>query len=272
MTERLLAVVTGASSGIGETFARKLAARGYDLLLVARREDRLQALAQELMAEHRVCASAYPADLACDEDRERLAERIRATPSFGLLVNNAGFGTIGFFHEARGSAQDQMHRLHVLTPLRLSHAALTNLISRGNGSGQNGLERTGIINVSSMLAFGQAPSNVSYSATKTWMNSFTLGLAVELASRGSKIKVQALCPGFTISEFHSKLGMIGRPIPRFLWMTSEFVVDQSLRGFDRGKLIVIPGWHYKLIWLGMKILPGKLTRAIAGSYRRRKPV
>src|ERR1700683_3042279 len=145
MVERLLAVITGASSGIGEEFARQLAARGYDLLLVARREDRLKALAQEIASAHHVAVEAMAADLVTDEGRAALAQRIRTAPNFGLLVNNAGFGASGFFHKVGLDVQDQMHRLHVLTPLALSHAALENLMARPDADG-----RCGIINVSSV--------------------------------------------------------------------------------------------------------------------------
>src|SRR6185437_8953309 len=112
MTNRLLAVITGASSGIGEAFARQLAARGYDLLLVARRGDRLQVLADELALAHHIAVEAMPADLGTDEGRAALVERIRNAPNFGLLVNNAGFGASGFFHKVGLDVQDRMHRLH----------------------------------------------------------------------------------------------------------------------------------------------------------------
>src|SRR5258708_6464524 len=127
VSNRLLAVVTGASSGIGEAFARQLAARGYDLLLVARREDRLQAVAAEIAKAHPVSVEIMAADLAADEPRARVAARIRTATNFGLLVNNAGFGIIGFFQRTSLDEQDPMHLLHVLTTLALSHAALENL-------------------------------------------------------------------------------------------------------------------------------------------------
>ena len=264
MDNRLLAVITGASSGIGEVFARQLAARGYNLLLVARREDRLKALADEIAATHHVAVEILPLDLVTDEGRDILAQRIRGASSFGLLVNNAGFGTVGLFHQASLDQQDQMHRLHVLTTLALSHAALENLSARPDADG-----RCGIINVSSVASFEQSPSNVSYCATKAWMTSFTNGLAIELAVQASPVKVQALCPGFTYSEFHDRIGMDRNPIPKQLWLNADFVVSESLRGFDRGQVIVVPGWRYKIIVAFIRIMPGALMRRISAALGRR---
>jgi len=264
MADRKLAVITGASSGIGAMFARKLAARGYDVLLVARRGDRLRSLATELAETYHVSADVLVADLAADGDRDRAAERIRSAPNLGLLVNNAGFGTLGFFADNDVENQLQMHRLHVLAALHLTHAALENLVPRGAG---------GIINVSSVAGFGQAAGSVSYSATKSWMNSFTAGLYAELEVQKSPVKVQALCPGFTLSEFHDTLGMDRSPIPQSMWMTADFVVSESLRGFDEGKLFVIPGWRYKLIVMLMKSAPAWALRKMTarGARRYRKP-
>jgi short-subunit dehydrogenase len=264
MAERKLAVITGASSGIGAMFARKLAARGYDLLLVARREERLRSVATELSETYHVSGDVMAADLALDADRERVAERIRSTPNLGLLVNNAGFGTLGFFADTDIEGQLQMHRLHVIAAMHLTHAALENLISRGQG---------GVINVSSVAAFTQSAGSVSYSATKGWMNNFTAGLYAELEVQKSAVKVQALCPGFTLSEFHDTLKMDRSPIPQSLWMTADFVVSESLRGFDQGKLFVIPGWRYKLIAMFLKTMPAWVVRKMTsrGAQKYRKP-
>jgi short-subunit dehydrogenase len=264
MSNRLLAVVTGASSGIGEEFARQLASRGYDLLLVARRRDRLQALADEIVGTHKVAVEAMAADLVTDQGRQDVAERIRNTPSFGLLVNNAGFGAVGLFHQTSLDLQDRMHRLHVLTTVALSHAAMEKLTARADADG-----RCGIINVSSVAGFEQAPSNISYCATKAWMTSFTNGLAIELAVAHSPVRVQALCPGFTYSEFHDRIGMDRSPIPKQLWLTAAFVVGESLKGFDRGQVIVVPGWRYKIIAAFMRGMPGPLMRRISARMGRR---
>src|SRR5437016_5306973 len=121
-----LAVITGASSGLGATFARKLAARGYDLLLVARREARLQSIAREISEQYHVNAEILAADLTEDAGLAAVAARIREAHDLGLLVNNAGFGTLGYFFDADPRSQEQMHRLHVLATMRLSHAALAN--------------------------------------------------------------------------------------------------------------------------------------------------
>lgn len=261
-----LAVITGASSGIGASFARKLAARGFNLLLTARREDRLHSLAGEIRDLYHVEAEPLAADLTIDADRDGLAERIRAAPDLGLLVNDAGFGTMGYFHETGVRGQEAMHRLHVLNTVSLTHAALANLVPRAQAG-------TGIINVSSVAGFGLSPENVSYCATKHWMNAFTKGLAIELGARNSPVRVQALCPGFTLSEFHDTLGMDRGRIPGSLWMTPDFVVEQSLRGYDRGKVLVVPGWRYKAIVVFMKFVPWAVMRrtsvALARRYRRR---
>ena len=263
----MLAVITGASAGLGATFARKLAARGYDLLLVARREDRLRALARELHDQHGTSAEFLAADLTDPAALESLAERIRAMPDLGILVNNAGFGTNHYFFETEATGQVQMHLLHVVATTRLTHAALANLQPRA-------LPGTGVINVSSVAAFAPAPQNVSYCATKTWMNRFTEGLAIELGSWKSPVTVQALCPGYTLTEFHDVVHADRSAVPKSFWCTADFVVAESLRGFDRRKLFVIPGWRYKLLVVILRILPGPLVRwgsvYFVRRYRRSK--
>jgi uncharacterized protein len=257
--EAMLAVITGASSGIGAMFARKLAERGYDLLLIARREDRLLSLSLELSQSYHVTAEALAADLTLDADLQRVAARIRTAPNLGLVVNNAGFGSRGYFFETDWETQQQMHRLHVLATVQLTHAALTNLVPRGVG---------GVINVASVAGFWQSPGSVSYCATKAWMNSFTEGVAMELAARKSLVKVQALCPGFTISEFHDVVHMDRSAIPKSLWMTADFVAGESLRAFDQGKLFVVPGWRYKLIVALMRTLPRSVMHWVSGASAR----
>lgn len=248
-----LAVITGASSGIGAAFARKLAARGYDLLLVARREDRIRAMARQFQEQYGIVAEAFAADLVQQSDLEALAERVGSAGNLALLVNNAGFGTNHYFFETDAAGQDGMHRLHVVAVARLTHAALANLTARS-------IPGTGVINVSSVAAFAAAPQNVSYCATKAWMNRFTEGLAIELGAWHSPVTVQALCPGYTLSEFHDVTGADRSAIPAGFWMTPDSVVEASLAGFARRQLIVIPGWRYRLLVGALRMFPGALVR------------
>jgi short-subunit dehydrogenase len=267
----VLAVITGASSGIGAAFARQLAARGWNLLLIARREDRLRAVARDLAAQYRISAEAIPADLTDPSSLAAVAAHIRHAPGLGLLVNNAGFGTQGYFHEAEADGQLRMHRLHVDATVALTHAAISNLTA--NLAVRAG-PVTGVINVSSVAAFGRSPQNASYCATKAWMNSFTEGIALDLAARGVPVIMQALCPGFTLTEFHDVTGQDRSAIPRWLWLTPDFVVAESLRAFDLGKLIVVPGWRYKLGLGLLGLFPARIRRyasvAAVRRYRRQK--
>jgi short-subunit dehydrogenase len=249
------AAITGASSGIGETFARALARRGYRVLLIARRADRLAALASELGGEALACDLASPAGL--DEANARLA----ACENLALLVNNAGFGTKGYFHESPLRRQEEMHRLHVMATVRLTHTALRRMTAQGEGA---------VINVSSVAAFARSSFNVSYCATKSWMTVFTEGLHLELRELGSPVQVQALCPGFTYSEFHDVLGVDRATISKSLWMKAEDVVEESLRSLPRGRWLVIPGWRYRLFCSCMNALPTGLRVALEARNPHRK--
>jgi short-subunit dehydrogenase len=242
-----MAMVTGASSGIGAAFARRLAHDGFQLILVARRHDLLRQLAQELGG-----AETLAADLTLEEDLARVEARIASAPELELLVNNAGFGTKGWLWEAPLEGQVSMHQLHVMATLRLTRAALAAMVPRGRG---------GVINVSSVAAFGQSPGNVSYCATKAWINSFTEGLDLELRGSASPVRVQALCPGFTVTGFHDTMGMSRDGIPAWLWLRAEDVVDASLRGLERGKLFVVPGAIYKLVVFLENLAPRRLRSA-----------
>jgi short-subunit dehydrogenase len=248
-------LVTGASSGIGEVFARRLARDGFALILVARRREQLEGLARELGE-----AETLEADLTLESDLKKVEARIVAAPELELLINNAGFGTKGRFWETSPEGQDRMHRLHVLATMRLTRAALAGMVPRRRG---------GVINVSSVAAFGQSPGNISYCATKAWMNSFTEGLDLELRGAGSPVRVQALCPGFTITGFHDAMGMSRDGIPTWLWMRAEDVVDASLRGLQRGKLFVVPGAIYKFVVALEKFTPRALRSAAVVFAARR---
>jgi short-subunit dehydrogenase len=254
-----VALITGASSGIGEVFARKLSERGCRVILVARRKERLETLAKELRS-----AEVLTADLANDDDLNKVEQRIVSESRLEFLVNNAGFGVLGLFHETPPDAQEKMHRLHILAIEKLTHAALAGMIARGRGN---------IINVSSIAGFVSIPNSFTYGASKTWINSFTEGLFVELKYLHSPVRVQALCPGFTYTEFQDMEGLDKSTIPGWLWMSAEDVVDRSLRSLKRNRLIVIPGWYNRLFICLHRRLPRVLRYFLAikyGSARRKQ--
>jgi short-subunit dehydrogenase len=254
VTNRSLALVTGASSGIGAVYAQRLAARGYDLILVARRKDRLEKLLADLNAKYLIEGEALAADLSDDGDRARVEDRIRSAPNLEFLVNNAGFGTVRRFWKEDLDGQDRMHRLHVLATMRLTHIALQGMIARGKGF---------IVNVSSVSGFTRGFGGVSYSSTKAWMNRFTENLAGELRGCGADVRVQALCPGFTYTEFHDLINLDRSFVGKSWWMTPESVVDGSLAGLERKNWLVIPGLRYKLIVFALEHLPRWAVRLLS---------
>lgn len=243
------ALITGGSSGIGAAFARKLAGRGYDLVLVARRGDRLAALADELAQAHRVRVEPFPADLTDEADVARVADRIAALSELELLINNAGFGAEGRFAVADLDPQLAMIRLHVLASVRLARAALPPLIARGRG---------GIINVASLAGFMALPGAATYCATKGYLITFARALQLEL--RGTGVKVQALCPGLVRTEFHARQSAsTAARLPGFMWMSADAVAEASLRALAHGCTICIPGWGNRLLKvLGTSFLADRL--------------
>ncbi len=261
---KTLIAITGASSGIGAAFARRLAPE-HDLLLIARRRDKLEALAAELAQSCGCRAEIMVADLALEADTAAVAERLESDRHLILLVNNAGFGTKGRFWESALDVQEQMHKLHVMATVRLTHAALRNLTRRNSG---------GVINVASVAAFVRSQGSVSYCATKTWMTAFTEGLYLELKGAGSKVRVQALCPGFTYSEFHDTMGADRSSLASAaMWHSAEFVVDASIQGMRRNQLFVIPGWRYRLLTALISKLPSAIrlrVEAVGGRMRAKQ--
>lgn len=252
-------MVTGASSGIGKVFAERLAARGYDLLLVARDGDRLSALAGQL-AGHGCRATVVPADLATDAGLAAAEQAMTTAGRLDLLVNNAGFGTRGILATTPLDRQEQMLRLHVVAVTRLSRAALQ-LMRPARGGG--------IITVASVASFVNSTGNVNYCATKAYQRSFSEGLAMECAPDG--IRVQALCPGFTYTEFHERMNdpQLQRA-PAWMWLSAEDVVEASLRQYERGgATICIPGWQYKVaVCLARHVPLWLMARLTQRVYRR----
>ncbi len=240
--DRPLAVITGASAGLGKVFAQRLAAKGYDLALVARDAARLDALGAELAARHGIVAESWPADLGRTEDVDGIVARLKAAPRVDMLVNNAGFGTQGALAKAEPAGQEQMIEVHVMTTNRLTQAALPGMLERKRGA---------IINVSSVASFTATEGNVNYCATKAYLRVFSEALALECKGRG--VTVQALCPGFTYTEFHDRLGFDRGNVPKLMWMSAERVVDASLAAAAAGgPVVVVPGKRYKALVLGIK--------------------
>lgn len=233
------ALITGASSGIGATFARQLAAQGYDLILVARRRERLVALATELEERYAISAQALVADLSTLDGVERVEGRIVELEPLDILVNNAGFGIVGKFAESDLTRHLDMIHVHVIASVRLCRAVLPGMIARHRG---------GIINVSSISAFTSV-GNVTYTSTKAYLVAFSEALQVELAGTG--VRVQALCPGFTYTEFHDTPELVNdfdrSRIPRIMWMSADKVVTGSLKALERGGVVYIPGIRNRLL-------------------------
>jgi short-subunit dehydrogenase len=230
------AFITGASSGLGAEFARQLASRGCNLFITARRADRLEQLGSELQSRFPIEVNIQPADLSKLTDIDTLISTITSLPRLDLLVNNAGFGTVGRFYRVDPDKQRAMVNVHMVAPVMLTRAALPAMVSRDHG---------GVINVSSMA--GLVPiRNVLYHSTKSFQISFSEILRSELY--GSNVHIQALCPGFTLTEFHDTpeyTQFSRKSVPNFLWLTPSQVVTESLDSLPRGKLICTPGGIYR---------------------------
>jgi short-subunit dehydrogenase len=252
------ALVTGASSGIGAAFARRLAAEGTDLIVVARNPDRLAALADELRAAHGVEVQVLPADLTTTAACRSVEVAVTGDDQLDLLVNNAGFGTAGSCAPLDQDGEEEEIRLNVLALVRLTRAALPGMLGRGRGA---------IINVSSMAGFQPAPYNATYGATKAYVNSFTEALAEEV--RGTGVRMQTLCPGFTRTEFQDRAGIDASGLPDFAWMTADEVATQSLDALGAGPVVFVPGLANRATASLAGLLPRRLvTRALGATAKR----
>lgn len=232
------ALITGASSGIGEAFARHLAQRGHDLVLVARREARLHELARGYRERCGVQVTVLAADLTLDADIQRVEQHIAQDDDLRVLVNNAGFNQPGAFVDLPLDFHRRLLTLQIETPLRLCHAALPGMRARREGS---------IINVSSTGSFVPLPNSSTYNAAKAFLNSFSTSLALENAEYG--IAVQAVCPGFTRTEIWETAGVSDDDLasaPFIPWLSADEVVRESLAALPRRSRIVTPGLIYKI--------------------------
>ena len=247
------AMVTGASAGIGTEFASQLASQGNDVVLVARDGARLEVLAKELGARHRVATEVLvadltdPAQLATVEDR--LADRDRP---IDVLVNNAGFGTNGRLHELDRDTETREVNLNVVALVRLTHAALGPMVERGSG---------GVLNVSSLAGGQPTPGNATYGATKAFVSSFTQSVHEEL--RGTGVKITVVCPGFTRTEFQVRAGIDSSKVPGFLWQSAEEVAAGALGALEHNRAVYVPGTLNRLTASVVSVLPDALTRRAA---------
>lgn len=250
-----VALVTGPTAGIGHSFAVQLAHQGYDLVLVARDEERLEALAGELRTSYGVQVEVLPADLvdraSLARVEARLADRDRPVE---LLVNNAGFGLKGRFLDNTADAETAMLEVLVTAVLRLTHAALGAMTERGHG---------GVINVSSVAAF--LPRG-TYAAAKAWVNSFSEWAANEYRDQG--VTVMALCPGFTRTEFHERMDVDRGSAPDFLWLDADRLVADALADYEKGRTYSIPSLQYKAIATAARVVPNRLLQRFQSMGRK----
>lgn len=223
------ALITGASSGIGAIYAERLATRGYDLLLVARDEQRLEAAATRLRVERGVQVEVLKADLTLKADLLNVEQRLRSDSSISLLLNNAGIAADGPLASADLDQLEQMIQLNVVAVTRLASAAAQNFLAAGRGS---------IINLASVVALFPEGFNAAYSATKAYVLSLTQSLNAELSESG--VQVQAVLPGVTRTEIFQRSGIDASAIPLEMVMDAGEMVDAALAGFDQGELITIP--------------------------------
>lgn len=253
------ALVTGASSGIGQVMARRLALAGTALVVVARRQDELGKLAGELTAANGAEVEVIPADLVTDDGVARVEERLRdATRPVDLLVNNAGFGTAGRFADIDPERIGDEIRLNVLALARLTSAALPGMIARGRGS---------VLNVASVAGLQPLPGFANYAATKAYVIGLSEALHEEV--RGTGVTVTALVPGFTRTNFQARAGHGGKGLPKFVWLQAEPVAAAGLAAAARGDALCVPGFGYQAVAALTRPIPRSLVRRVTGLALRR---
>lgn len=242
------ALITGASSGLGAEFARQLAVRGADVVLVARDKDALESVAESLRAAYGVTAEVLVADLTIPRQRDKVVKRLQETDRpIEILVNNAGYG-LPLAFESNDIEDEARHlELHVEAPMRLIHAALEPMLARGSGR---------IINVASVAGF--IPRG-TYGAVKAWVISFSRWANVRYAPRG--VTVTAVCPGFVHTNFHERLGLPPgqEGIPDAMWLTSPDVVQAALQDAARGKAVSVPSLRYKALVALTRLVPASVV-------------
>ena len=246
------ALVTGATSGIGESFTRLLASHNYNVVLVARDLPRLEERAAALETKFAISTHVIQADLATDDGCLRIEKYIQDN-QIDVLINNAGFGTNKAFTMSTLEIEQQLLDVLVRTPMRLMHVALPSMKQRNNGI---------IINVSSVAGY---IAGGTYSASKSYLTVLSESLNTELSA--TNVKVSALCPGFTRTEFHQRGKMSMKGLPNFLWLNADRLVEQSWRDALKGKAVSVPGWQYKLLVFVVHTVPRSIVRKIGMNVR-----
>lgn len=258
-SDRRTALITGATAGIGAAFARRLAADGYDLVLVARDARRLADFGADLTAEHGTAVVALPADLSTDEGCAAVEERLQdPAAAVDLLVNNAGISLHTPFLRSSASDEARLLRLNVHAVMRLTRAALPAMTERRHGA---------VINVSSVAGFGAVMPGSTYSASKAWVTNFSESVAQSVRPFG--VRVMALCPGYTRTEFHDRAGIDMSKTPRWMWLQADDVVRDALRDLGKGKPVSVPDWKYKIAVFVLRHAPRRLLQAAARDTRGR---
>ena len=249
------ALVTGATVGIGESFTRLLAENNYNIVLVARDLPRLQERAEQLQAKFKVQTHIIQADLATDSGCG-VVEQYIANNQIDVLINNAGFGINKAFTLSQLEAEQQLLDVLVRTPMRLMHVALPLMKERNKGV---------VINVSSVASF---IAGGTYSASKSYLTVLSESLHTELA--GTNVKISALCPGFTRTEFHQRGRMSMKGLPSFLWLDADELVAKAWSDTLKGEAVSIPGWQYQLLVFVIKRLPRSIVRKVGMRTKQRK--
>lgn len=253
---RRIAVVTGASAGIGAAFARALAAQGYDLVLVARDAAVLARVAAELAERHGIRAEVLPADLATTAGCAAVEQRLSG--GVDLLVNNAGRSLHTSFVRATTEQEEELLALNVHAVMRLTHAAVGPMVAARRGE---------IINVSSVSAFATLMPGSTYPASKAWVSAFTESVALSVRPYG--VRLLTLCPGYTRTQFHARQGIDTSKMPGLLWLDADEVARVALRDLRKGKLLSVPSWRYKAAVVLIRHLPRTLLYRAARGGRGR---
>ena len=249
------AMVTGATAGIGESFTRVLAREGFNIVLVARDLERMKERATTLESQFNVQAAIVQADLATDDGCAKVEKYLTENP-VEVLINNAGFGINKAFSMSDLNSEQQLLDVLVRTPMRLMHTVIPQMKARNSGS---------IVNVSSVAGW---IAGGTYSAAKSYLTVLSESLHTEL--RGTGIKISALCPGFTRTEFHERGRMRMNGLPNFMWLSADRVVSQAWKENQNGKVLSVPGWQYLILSTVSRFGPRPLVRKLGMNVRVRQ--